>query len=188
MLFTVDQWRLSLAQAGAAVLVPGLVVVVLTIQVGRVAERVGHRLTLATGASLMAAALLACAATLGGQHAQARWLLIGPVLGIGIGLCYPVLAGAAVHGLDEADLGAASAMNQCARQLGAAVGIAAAVGVLGADPVPDLGHVHAAWLLAALFCIAAAGAAALIPSTPLGRPSAGPLTIPFTPVTQESST
>ena len=164
-LFALGQWHLSLVGAGATALAPGLVVVALTVEVGRLAERVGHRATLVTGAGVMAGALLVCAAALGGDHVQARWLLIGPVLGIGIGLCYPVLAGAAVHGLAAADLAAASAVNQCARQLGAAVGTAATVGVLGSAPTPDLGRLHAAWLLGALFCVAAAAAAVLIPST-----------------------
>jgi hypothetical protein len=87
------------------------------------------------------------------------------MLGVGIGLCFPVLAGAAVHGLAPSDLAAASALNQCARQLGAAVGIAAAVAVLGTAPTPELARLHAAWLLGALFCAAAAGAAFLIPPT-----------------------
>jgi EmrB/QacA subfamily drug resistance transporter len=165
MLFAVGRWRASLVEAGACALVPGLVVVALTVQVGRIAARLGHRLTLAIGASVMAAALTACAIGLGGDHVQARWLLVGAVLGVGIGLCYPVLAGAAVHGLDRADLAAASALNQCARQLGAAVGIAAAVGVLGTAQTPGLHEVHAAWLLAAVFCLGAAAAAVLIPPT-----------------------
>ncbi|WP_395695633.1 MFS transporter [Nocardioides sp.] len=167
MIFAVGQWQLSLVGAGACALVPGSVVVLLTLHVGHLAERVGHRLTLAVGAGLMAAALLACAALLGSDHLQARWLVIGSVLGLGIGLCYPVLAGAAVHGLDPADLAAGSALNQCARQLGAAVGIAAAVGVLGAAPSPELARLHAAWVLAAAFCLAAVVAAALIP--PIAR-------------------
>jgi hypothetical protein len=85
------------------------------------------------------------------------------VLGAGIGLCYPVLAGAAVHGLAPADLAAATAINQCARQLGAALGVATAVGVLGPARVPGVDRFHAAWLTAALFCVAAASAAILIP-------------------------
>ena len=164
MLFAVERWHLSLVEAGAAVLPPGLVVVALTTHVGRVAERVGHRLLLVLGAGLMSAALLVSAAGLGGDRFELRWLLIGPVLGVGIGLCYPVLAGAAVHGLPAADLAAATAINQCARQLGAAVGAAAAVGVLGPALVPGAGRFQAAWVLAALFCVAAAGAAWLIPS------------------------
>jgi len=162
MLFTVEHWQLSLVQAGETVLVPGVVVVVLTTHVGRAVEWLGHRVLLTVGAALMAAAL-ASATTLDGGGFEARWLLIGPVLGMGIGLCYPVLAGAAVHGLAAADLAAATAINQCARQIGAAIGVAAAVGVLGRAPIPDLAHFHAAWLVGAIFCVAAVAAAVLIP-------------------------
>jgi MFS family permease len=164
VLFSVDHWGLSLVQAGAALLAPGLVVVALTTHVGRLAAVVGHRLPLVVGAGSMAVGLLAAACVLGGGQFQLRWIPIGLVLGVGIGLCYPVLAGAAVHGLAAADLAAATALNQCARQLGAALGVAVAVGVLGPAPVPALAHVHAAWLTGALFCVAAAGAAVLIPT------------------------
>ena len=163
MLFAVEQWHLDLVEAGAALLPTGLVVVALTTQVGRVVEHLGHRLLLVLGSGLMAASLLVCAATLGGEHVQARWFLIGPVLGAGIGLCFPVLAGAAVDGLAAADLAAATAINQCARQFGAAVGVAAAVGVLGPRPMPNGAHFHSVWTVAALFCLAAGAAATLIP-------------------------
>jgi NTE family protein len=163
ILFFVGHWHLSLVDAGAAVLPAGVVVIALTTHVGRLADRVGHRLPLIVGAALMALALLLSVATLGGQRFEARWLGIGLLMGLGIGLVYPVLAGAAVHGLDAAHLAAATAINQCARQLGAAVGVAAAVGILGSAPIPSLSRFHAAWVLAALFCAAAAAAAFLIP-------------------------
>jgi EmrB/QacA subfamily drug resistance transporter len=163
MLFAVDQWHLSTVQAGATVLVPGVVVVGLTTQVGRVVDRLGHRMPLTLGAGLMAMALLSSGCFLDGGGFGGRWLLIGPVLGLGIGLCYPVLAGAAVHGLAAEDLAAASAINQCARQLGAAIGVAAAIGVVGNQTVPDVARFQAAWLIGALFCVAAAIAGALIP-------------------------
>jgi predicted MFS family arabinose efflux permease len=185
MLFAVDHWQMGLVRAGAAVLLPGLVVVALTTHVGRVAERLGHRTLLTVGAGLMASALLACAATLDGVGFEARWLVIGPVLGVGIGLCYPVLAGAAVHGLAAGDLAAATAINQCARQLGAAIGVAAAVGVLGHGQIPDLAHFHAVWLVGALFSVAAGAAAWLIPqvtastcagTAPVTAPGPAPMT------------
>jgi EmrB/QacA subfamily drug resistance transporter len=185
MLFSVEHWHLDLVQAGAALLPTGLVVVALTTQVGRLAERVGHRLLLTVGAGQMALALVACAATLGGDHLEARWFVVGLVLGLGIGLCYPVLAGAAVHGLGAADLAAASAINQCARQLGAAIGVAAAVGLLGRAPTPDLAHFHSAWLVAALFCAAAGAAAVLIPH-PAGSGVAS-VTTPITTLEERSA-
>jgi MFS family permease len=170
VLFFVAQWHLGLVDAGAAILPAGLVAIALTTQVGQAADRVGHHIPLALGASLMAGVLLISAATLDGSRFELRWLALAPVMGLGVGLCYPVLAAAAVHGLPAADLAAASALNQCARQLGAAVGVAAVVGVLGPAPTPTLDRFHVAWLVGALFCAAAVGATALIPrdSSPSG--------------------
>jgi EmrB/QacA subfamily drug resistance transporter len=171
MLFFVDRWGLDLVQAGSAVVPMGLVVVVLTTRVGRLADLVGFRSPLATGASLMAIGLVLSAATLSGDRFAARWLVLAVVIGIGVGLCYPLLAAAAVHGLASADLAAASALNQSARQLGAALGAATAVGTLGSAGVPSLDRYHAVWLLAAGFCALAAVVAAFLPggSTDLAR-------------------
>ena len=69
-----------------------------------------------------------------------------------------------MHGLDAADLAAASALNQSARQLGAALGVATAVGVLGSSGAPSLEAYHAVWLLAAGFSAVAAAVALLLPS------------------------
>ena len=178
MLFFVDRWGLDLVQAGSAVVPMGLVVVVLTTRVGRLADLVGFRSPLATGASLMAIGLVVSAATLSGDRFTARWLVLAVVIGIGVGLCYPLLAAAAVHGLASADLAAASALNQSARQLGAALGAATAVGVLGSAGVPSLGRYHAVWLLAAGFCALAAVVAAFLPggSTDLARDSSPSIT------------
>ncbi len=175
MLFFVDHWGLSLVQAGAAVLPAGFVVVALTTRVGRLADVVGYRLPLTVGAGIMAAGLAASAIWIGGSHFSTRWLGLAVVLGVGIGLCYPVLAAAAVHGLPSSDLAAATAINQSARQLGAALGVAAAVGVLGPAADPSFGRFHAAWLVAAGFCAIAAGAAAFVPRDQLhtGRPQPG---------------
>jgi EmrB/QacA subfamily drug resistance transporter len=163
MLFFVDRWRLDLVQAGAAVVPMGLVVVVVTTRVGRLAGLVGYRSPLTAGASLMAVGLTVSATTLSGDHFAVRWLVLAVVIGLGVGLCYPLLAAAAVDGLAAADLAAASALNQAARQLGAALGAATAVGVLGSGALPSLARFHAVWLLAAAFCALAAAVAVLLP-------------------------
>ena len=142
----------------------GLVVVLLTTRVGRLADLVGYRTPLVAGASLMAAGLVVSATTLSGDHFESRWLLLAALIGLGVGLCYPLLAAAAVHGLDSADLAGASALNQSARQLGAALGVATAVGVLGSSAAPSLERYHAVWLLAAGFSAVAAVVALLLPS------------------------
>jgi EmrB/QacA subfamily drug resistance transporter len=164
LLFFVDRWGLDLVQAGSAVMPMGLVGVLLTTRVGRLVGMVGYRAPIALGASLMAIGLVLSAASLSGDHFTARWLALAVLLGLGVGLCYPLLAAAAVHGLNPTDLAAASALNLSGRQLGAALGVAMSVGVLGPASTPSLGRFHAVWLVAAGFCALAVSAAACLPS------------------------
>jgi EmrB/QacA subfamily drug resistance transporter len=186
MLFFIGHWHLGLVQAGACMVPMGLVTVLLTTRVGRLVDAVGYRIPIAVGASLMAAGLGLCAAGLSSDHFAARWLALAVLLGIGVGLCYPLLAAAAVHGLDQADLAAASALNQSGRQLGAALGVAMSVGVLGSSATPSLTRFHAVWLVAAGFCALAAAAATVLPSgtADLRRPAS--VTTP-PPLTEEFS-
>jgi EmrB/QacA subfamily drug resistance transporter len=172
ILFFVDRWGLDLVQAGAGVVPMGLVVVLLTTRVGRLADLVGYRTPIAIGAGLMTAGLGLSALTLAGDHFAARWIGLAVLLGVGVGLCYPLLAAAAVHGLPQADLAAASALNQSGRQLGAALGVAMSVGVLGPAATPSLARFHAVWLVAAGFSAAAAVAAMFLPpgTSDLRRP------------------
>jgi MFS family permease len=164
MLFFIGRWHLDLVQAGSAIVPMGLVVVLLTTRVGRLADLVGYRTPIAAGAGLMATGLGLSAAWLSGDHFAAPWLALAVLLGLGVGLCYPLLAAAAVHGLDRTDLAAASALNQSGRQLGAALGVAMSVGVLGPAATPSLARFHAVWLIAAGFCVLAAAAATVLPS------------------------
>ncbi len=163
LVFFIERWHLDLVQGGSAIVPMGLVVVLLTTHVGRLADLLGYRTPLTAGAGLMALGLAISAATLSGDHFAARWIALAVLIGLGIGLCYPLLAAAAVHGLASADLAAASALNQSARQLGAALGAATAVGVLGSAADPSLARFHVVWLLAAGFCAVAAVVGVLLP-------------------------
>ncbi len=190
LLFFVDHWDLDLVQAGAAVVPMGLVVVLLTTRVGRLADLLGYRMPLTVGAGLMATGLVLSAANLSGDRFEASWLPLAVLIGVGVGLCYPLLAAAAVHGLASADLAAASALNQSARQLGAALGVATAIGVLGSSAVPSLGRFHAVWLLAAAFSVVAAATALLLPSGSADtarEPVPSPTHRPHQPSTEECS-
>jgi EmrB/QacA subfamily drug resistance transporter len=182
LLFFVDRWGLDLVQAGACVVPMGGVGVLLTTRVGRLVGLIGFRVPIAAGASLMATGLAVSAASLSGDHFAARWLALAALLGVGVGLTYPLLAAAAVHGLHPSDLGAASALNQSGRQLGAALGVAMSVGVLGPAATPALGRFHAVWLVAAGFCALAAVAAAFLPSGTTDDHDPGPTTATAQPV------
>jgi NTE family protein len=155
VLFLAGSWHLSLIRIGAALVPMAATVLLLTVRVGQLANRVGFRLPLTAGTVCMASGLVLSARAFGGQQFELRWVPIAVLIGVGIGLCYPLLGAAAVAGLDARHLAAATALNQCARQLGAALGVATTVAVLGGQPAPPLGRFHIAWLVCAGFCAVA---------------------------------
>jgi MFS family permease len=61
----------------------------------------------------------------------AEWLPGTLLMGLGIGLTFPVLSAAAVSSLPPERFGVGSAVNQTARQVGGAIGIAILVAIVG---------------------------------------------------------
>jgi hypothetical protein len=91
------------------------------------------------------------------------------VIGIGIALCYLLLGAAAVATTAAADLAAVTAINQCARQLGAALGVASTVAAIGAQ-AHSAAHFRLAWLICAGFAALAAISAAALGRETIARP------------------
>lgn len=170
--FLVGPWHLSLVRAGLALLPMAGVVAVLTLAVGHLAAWTGFRLPIMTGALLMTTGLLLQSRFVIGHHFTARWPVIVSVIGLGIGLCYPLIGAAAVSGIDPRLFAAASAVNQCARQVGAAIGVASMVAVLGTRT--SIQDFRIAWLVTAVLCGIAAAAALLIKKQVTEGPGATP--------------
>jgi hypothetical protein len=59
------------------------------------------------------------------------WLPGTLIVGLGIGLTFPVLSAASVSNLPPSSFAARSAVNQTSRQLGGAVGVAVLVAIVG---------------------------------------------------------
>jgi hypothetical protein len=66
----------------------------------------------------------------------ARWLPATLITGLGIGLTFPVLSAAAVSSLPAERFAVGSAVNQTARQVGGALGVAVLVVLLGTPHTP----------------------------------------------------
>ena len=87
------------------------------------------------------------------------------LLGLGIGICFPVLAAASVSGLPSTRFAVGGAVNQAARQLGAVLGVAIAVAVIGsATSSRGLSPFTDWFLVSGLFAAASAGVSLLIGS------------------------
>ncbi|HVU72569.1 MAG TPA: MFS transporter [Mycobacteriales bacterium] len=159
IIFLQSVWHYSVLKAALAV-TPGPFTAALVAPVaGRVADKRGHRGPLVAGSIVYACAALLLATRVGSEaHYVTHWLPVALLSGIGIGLTFALLSGAAVHELPPAQYAAGSAVNGTFRQLGAVIGVSLFAAILG-TPAPDqvLHRFHVIWFV----LVGAAGLTAL---------------------------
>ncbi len=160
--FLVGVWGYSILKAGMAFTPGPLCAAAVAGPAGRLADRYGHRVVIVPGAVLFAAALVWL--VVGAGPEPAYWSVFFPssvVLGIGVGLAIATLGSAANAFLPPARFGMGSAFNATCRQVGAALGIAVVVTLLGdpgsADPAAAFDR---SWLF--LSAAALAGGAVML--------------------------
>lgn len=169
ILFLTGVWHYSIMRAGFAVTPGPLVVAVVAGPAGKLAARVGFRPILAAGALCFAGGLASYVVRVdGAPDYLAEWLPGTLIVGLGIGLTFPVLSAAAVSSLPAHRFAVGSAINQTARQVGGAIGVAVLVMVLGtrhgaADAITRFHHL---WT----YCAGAALLSGLIGAL-ISRPS-----------------
>lgn len=130
--FMMKVWHYSLPQAGLAVTPGPLLVMPTAILTGRLASRLGHRRFLVGGSLLYAGSSLWFLLVPGTEaHYLSHWLPGLMMSGIAVGLVLPSLSAAAVNRLPVAHYAVGSAVNQATRQIGAVLGVAIAVALLG---------------------------------------------------------
>jgi EmrB/QacA subfamily drug resistance transporter len=158
ILFLTDVWHYSIQRAGLAVTPGPLVVAIISGFAGRSAARIGFRAVLVPGSLLFASGLLWFAVFVGVEPAYlSQWLPGTLLVGLGIGLTFPVLSAAAVSSLPADRFGVGSAVNQTARQVGGSIGIAILVVILGSHPPSlaseALSNFHELWFYGACMAI-----------------------------------
>ena len=177
ILFLTGVWHYSIMRAGLAVTPGPLVVAVIAGPAGKLAHRVGFRPVLVAGAACFASGLGWYVARVGVTPAYlAHWLPGTLIVGLGIGLTFPVLSAAAVSSLPAHRYAVGSAVNQTARQIGGAIGIAVLVMLLGtphsaADAVTRFHHL---WTYGAITAALSGVIGSMIPkpSAPIADPTA----------------
>ena len=122
-------------QAGAALAPMALMMIAVAPRVPRLVERVGVRPVGPTGLALMAVGL-AVISTMDAGSSYWHLLAGGLVLGLGMALAATPATTAIVESLPEEKQGVASAVNDAAREVGGALGIA----VLGSVLADHVGH------------------------------------------------
>ena len=174
VLFLTSVWHYSTLQAGLAITPGPLVVAALSGVTGRMAARFGYGPVLVAGGLTFAAGLLFNVTVVGVEaHYVTHWLPGALLVAIGVAMSFPVLSAAAVAGLPQERFGTGGAINQTARQIGAVIGVAILIAVIGtpATAADALPRFRAAWLLG---MFATLGSAAI--SSFHRQPEAGPVT------------
>jgi NTE family protein len=154
ILFLRGVWHYSVLDAGLAITPGPLVVACVSSSAGRLASRIGFRAVLLCGSGVLAVGLVLYALRVGAHPDYlAVWLPSTLLVGLGIGLTFPVLGATAVSSLAPERFSVGSAVNQTARQVGGSVGVALLVVILGSAAVPPISSFRHLWEFAAAMSV-----------------------------------
>jgi EmrB/QacA subfamily drug resistance transporter len=145
--FLTSVWNYDVLRAGFAISPSPLMAAVSAPVAGRLCERFGTRAVAVPGVALFAAGCALFAAGTGGAPDYlGSWLPAALVGGVGIGTTFAAFAAAAVADLPPERFASGAAVTQTSRQIGAALGVAAFVAVLGSpEPAVALAAFHRCW-------------------------------------------
>ncbi|MFZ0043519.1 MAG: MFS transporter, partial [Solirubrobacteraceae bacterium] len=163
VLFLTGVWRYSILQAGLA-LTPGpFVAAAVAGPSSRLITRIGHRPVLVAGGLIWGGAVVWLVERVGTTPAfVSQWLPGIVLLGIGAGTLLPNLSGTAIASAPGTMFATATGINSVARQLGAALGVAIVVAIVGTpSPLEAAEALRHAWTFAAA-CLFAAGLGCLL--------------------------
>jgi EmrB/QacA subfamily drug resistance transporter len=134
VLFLTSIWGYSVFHAGLATIPGPALTTIVSGPAGKLADRFGHRAVIVPGALFMAAGIMVLRSAGPDPDWLGLWLPGASLTGIGIGLAFPTLGSAAVRDVADDRFATASAVNAAFRQVGAVLGTAILVAIVG-DPV-----------------------------------------------------
>ena len=153
VLFLIQIWSYSPLEAGFAMTPGAFIAAIVALRSGPLVARHGPRVVVITGALLLVGAGLLGTFTLPSEPSfLAWWLPVGVLIGLGTGAITTGTSTAAMLSVTPARFAAAGGLNQTARQVGGALGLAVLAAVLTGGADGDIGpytHVY-------FFCSAAA--------------------------------
>jgi EmrB/QacA subfamily drug resistance transporter len=172
VLFLTTVWHESVLTTGLMLFPGPAMAALVSVPSARLGARLGYRLPGLAGATLFVAASVWWITQIHGTPAYASEYLPGMMMsGAGVGLMIPTLTGAGASSLAPHRFATGAAVLTMGRQVGAALGIAILVAVLGAG-VTTLSDFRSAWLICTAGGVTAGLAMAAIGSPSRARASA----------------
>ena len=173
VLFLTGVWHEDVLSAGLMLFPGPAMATAFSVPSARLGARVGYRIPGVIGAVLFAAGSVWYITQTGDRPAYFSEYLPGMAIsGAGVGLVIPTLTGAGASSLAPERFATGAAVLTMGRQIGAALGVAALVAVLG-TATRTASDFHTAWLISV-----AGGLAAGLALASLGRPARGALATP----------
>lgn len=174
VLLLTEVWGYSALKAGFALSPGPLMAATFAIPSGRLGGRIGQRPIATAGGLTFAAGFAYILATVGPTPEYATTFLPGFMLGgAGVGMTLGTLPAAAAAGLPPSRFATGTAVFSMARQLGAAIGVAALVALLNDSTGGDLlAGLQRGWWFSLLAGLGTAALALAI--GPIGAPTARP--------------
>ena len=134
VLFLTSIWGYSVLTAGLATLPGPALSTIVAGPAGKLADRFGHRAVVVPGTLIFAAGVMVLRSAGPDPDWLGLWLPGAMLTGIGIGLAFPTLGSAAVRDIPDDRFATASAVNAAFRQVGAVLGTALLITIVG-DPI-----------------------------------------------------
>jgi EmrB/QacA subfamily drug resistance transporter len=157
VVYLVYAWHYSILLAGLALTPAPIFAAVGAVVSGRVADRYGQRVLAVPAVALFALGAALFAATASTHPDFLRVWLPGSVAsGVGVGVGLTTFASAAAASLPAHALGVGAAVNVTARQIGAVLGVAIVVAIIGTPAsIGDVSVFERSWLFSILAAVAA---------------------------------
>ena len=133
VVFLTSIWGYTVLQAGLATLPGPAWTTIVSGPAGKLADRFGQRAVVVPGTLIFAAGVMVLRSAGAEPDWLGLWLPGATLTGIGIGLAFPTLGSAAVRDVAVDRFATASAVNAAFRQIGAVLGTAILVAIVG-DP------------------------------------------------------
>ena len=179
ILFLTGVWQYSVLTAGLAVMPGPIASTLVAAPAGKLADRFGHRAVIVPGTLLYAAGILVLRDVPVTPEYLTGWLPGQLLAGAGIGIAFPTFGAAAVADVPERQFAVASAVTAAARQVGAVLGTALLIAILG-DPqglAAAMSAADDAYLLgAAAAILSGVSALWLVPKRAAATPEPVPVT------------
>lgn len=156
-----DAWDQPIRTVGLALIPAPALAGVVSIVTGRSADRFGHRWLLGIGCLFCSLGYALYATVLGDEPQLLRFIMIGFVIGIGIGLTVATWSSAGISDIPQANFGVASATYNTLRQAAYGLGVAVVITVIARGAGDTIATFRPAWWWSAA-CYLVAGIAVML--------------------------